>query len=77
MEMGDGDLRQLFEVGKILEVEMAGLAASRRSDEDIERMRLAVQAMDQGLASAELYIAGDLEFHQSVVAATGNRSRVR
>jgi GntR family transcriptional repressor for pyruvate dehydrogenase complex len=73
MEMGDGDLRQLFEVRKILEVEMAGLAASRRSDEDIERMRLAVQAMDQGLASAELYIAGDLEFHQSVVAATGNR----
>lgn len=73
MEMGDGDLRQLFEVRKILEVEMAGLAASRRSDEDIERMRLAVEAMDQGLASAELYIAGDLEFHQSVVAATGNR----
>ena len=73
MEMGDGDLRQLFEVRKILEVEMAGLAAARRSDGDIERMRLAIQAMDEGLASAELYIAGDLEFHQSVVAATGNR----
>jgi GntR family transcriptional repressor for pyruvate dehydrogenase complex len=73
MELGDGDLRQLFEVRKVLEVEMAGLAAARRSDEDIERMQGAIEAMDEGLASAERYIAGDLEFHQSVVAATGNR----
>ena len=73
MEMGDGDLRQLFEVRKVLEVEMAGLAAARRSHEDVERMQRAIEAMDEGLASAERYIAGDLEFHQSVVAATGNR----
>jgi GntR family transcriptional repressor for pyruvate dehydrogenase complex len=73
MEMGDGDLRQLFEVRKVLEVEMAGLAAERRSDEDVERMRRAIEAMDEGLATAERYIAGDLEFHQAVVAATGNR----
>ncbi len=73
MEMGDGDLRQLFEVRKVLEVEMAGLAAERRSDEDVERMRRAIWAMDEGLASAERYIAGDLEFHQAIVAATGNR----
>jgi GntR family transcriptional repressor for pyruvate dehydrogenase complex len=73
MEMGDGDLRQLFEVRKVLEVEMAGLAAERRSDEDVERMRRAIVAMDEGLGSAERYIAGDLEFHQAIVAATGNR----
>lgn len=73
LEMGDGDLRQLFEVRKILEVEMAGLAAGRRTDGDIERMRRAIVAMNRGLTSAERYIAGDLEFHQSVVAATGNR----
>jgi GntR family transcriptional regulator, transcriptional repressor for pyruvate dehydrogenase complex len=73
MEMGDGDLRQLFEVRKVLEVEMAGLAAERRSDEDVERMRHAIVAMDEGLGSAERYIAGDLEFHQAIVAATGNR----
>lgn len=73
MEMGDGDLRQLFEVRKVLEVEMAGLASERRSDEDVERMRRAIEAMNEGLASAERYISGDLEFHQAVVAATGNR----
>lgn len=73
MELGDGDLHQLFEVRKVIEVEMAGLAAERRSAEDIERMREAISAMDEGLASAGRYIAGDLEFHQAIVAATGNR----
>jgi GntR family transcriptional repressor for pyruvate dehydrogenase complex len=73
VEMRDGDLRELFEVRKVLEVEMAGLAAERRTDEDVERMRAAIEAMDRGIAEADRYIAGDLEFHQAVVAATGNR----
>lgn len=73
VEMRDGDLRELFEVRKMIEVETAGLAAERRSDDDLARMRSAIEAMDAGLSSAERYITGDLEFHQAVVAATGNR----
>lgn len=73
VEMRDGDLRELFEVRKMIEVETAGLAAERRSDEDLARMRGAIEAMERGLGSAERYITGDLEFHQAVVAATGNR----
>jgi GntR family transcriptional repressor for pyruvate dehydrogenase complex len=73
MEMRDGDLRELFEVRKVLEVEMAGLAAERRTDEDVERMRRAIETMEAGIGSAERYIDGDLEFHQAVVAATRNR----
>lgn len=73
VEMRDGDLRELFEVRKILEVETAGLAAQRRTEQDVERMRRAIEAMDVGIGSADRYIAGDLEFHQAVVAATGNR----
>lgn len=72
VEMRDGTLRELFEVRKIIEVETAGLAAERRTDEDIERMRRAIEVMDRGMASPDRYIAGDLEFHQAVVAATGN-----
>jgi GntR family transcriptional repressor for pyruvate dehydrogenase complex len=71
--MRDGDLEELFEVRKILEVETAGLAAERRGEQDIERMRQAIEAMETGLASRDRYISGDLEFHQAVVAATGNR----
>lgn len=73
VEMSHGDLRELFEVRRVLEVEMAGLAAERRAGADIERMRAAIDAMDRGIDSADDYIAGDLEFHQAVVAATGNR----
>jgi GntR family transcriptional repressor for pyruvate dehydrogenase complex len=73
VEMSDGDLRELFEVRRVLEVEMAGLAAERRTATDVERMRAAIVAMASGIGSAERYIAGDLEFHQAVVAATGNR----
>jgi GntR family transcriptional repressor for pyruvate dehydrogenase complex len=29
--------------------------------------------MEEGIGSADQYIAGDLEFHQAVVEATGNR----
>jgi GntR family transcriptional regulator, transcriptional repressor for pyruvate dehydrogenase complex len=73
VEMADGGLEELFEVRRILEVEMAGLAAERRSGDDIDRMRLAVVTMGEGIGSADRYIAGDLEFHTAVVAATGNR----
>ncbi len=73
VEMRHGDLQELFEVRKVLEVEMAGIAAERRSEVDLERMRRAIEAMDEGIGVADRYIAGDLEFHQAVVAATGNR----
>ncbi|HEX9124530.1 MAG TPA: FadR/GntR family transcriptional regulator [Actinomycetota bacterium] len=73
LAMQDGDLRELFEVRRILEVETAGLAAERRGEGDIERMRRAIEAMETGLDSQDRYISGDLEFHQAVVAATGNR----
>lgn len=73
LTMQDGDLGELFEVRRILEVETAGLAAERRGDADVERMRRALEAMEEGLGSQDRYITGDLEFHQAVVAATGNR----
>lgn len=72
VEMRDSGLQDLLEVRKIIEVEAAGLAAERRSDKDMERMRRAIEAMDEGLGSAERYIAGDIEFHLAVAAATGN-----
>src|ERR687887_2161099 len=41
LRMHDGDLGELFEVRRILEVETAGLAAQRRSDADLGAMRAA------------------------------------
>jgi GntR family transcriptional repressor for pyruvate dehydrogenase complex len=71
--MHDGDLRELFEVRRILEVESAGLAALRRTDQDLEAMRAALRSMRQGLGSPERYVGGDVHFHLAVATATHNR----
>lgn len=66
-------LRELFEVRRILEVEAAGLAATRRTDADLRAMAEAIDGMVAGLAAQERYIAADLQFHLTVAAATRNR----
>jgi GntR family transcriptional regulator, transcriptional repressor for pyruvate dehydrogenase complex len=73
LRMNDGDQRELFELRRILEVESAGLAALRRTDEDLQAMREALQRMREGLGSAERYVGGDVHFHMAVAAATHNR----
>ncbi len=69
----DGDMRELFEVRKILEVETAGLAAERRTEEDMHRMTSALEEMRRGMGSRERYVGGDIQFHMAVVEATRNR----
>jgi GntR family transcriptional regulator, transcriptional repressor for pyruvate dehydrogenase complex len=73
LRMHDGDLGELFEIRRILEVESAGLAAQRRSSQDLEAMRAAQLSMQDGIASAERYVDGDVRFHLAVAAATHNR----
>jgi GntR family transcriptional regulator, transcriptional repressor for pyruvate dehydrogenase complex len=73
LRMHDGDLGELFEIRRILEVESAGLAALRRTVSDVEAMRTAQRAMEEGLDSAERYVDGDVQFHLAVAAATHNR----
>lgn len=73
LTLQEASLRELFEVRKILEVEYAGLAAIRRSDEDREAMGEAIDEMVAGLSAQDRYIAADLRFHLTVAGATGNR----
>lgn len=69
----EGTLRDLFEVRQTLEVEAAGLAAARRTDEHLARMGQAIVEMAAALDSADRYIEADLQFHLAVAAATRNR----
>lgn len=73
LTLNETSLRELFEVRRILEVEAAALAASRRTDADLAAMRRAVEEMVAGLAAQERYIAADLEFHLTVVRSTRNK----
>ncbi|WPN99314.1 FadR/GntR family transcriptional regulator [Pseudomonas sp. MUP55] len=66
-------LEQAQETRAILEVEAIGLAALRRTDDDLHRLREALTAsaeLFQG--DLEAYISADLLFHQQLVDAAHN-----
>lgn len=64
-------LQQLFEVRRLLEAEIARLAAERRSDDDIEALEDLYQQME-ACDDVEAYAALDVAFHESLARATQN-----
>jgi GntR family transcriptional repressor for pyruvate dehydrogenase complex len=73
LTVDEADLRELFEVRRILEGETAALAAARREPVHLERMRASVEAMEAALGSEAGYIGADLAFHLTIAEASGNR----
>lgn len=65
-------VRGLFELRMIVEPAAAGLAAERRSADDLARMRKALQAMERHGVAVEEGRTADREFHDAVLAATRN-----
>ena len=71
---GDGHgLWDLFELRKVVEVQMAGLAARRAIAADVVRCEEALQRLELAQATPEDYVEADIDFHQAVAAAAGNR----
>ncbi len=69
------DSSALFELRKLVEVQIAELAARRARSTDIERCEQAfhdLEAAAQG-DSPETYVLADIAFHQAVANASGNR----
>lgn len=73
LTLDGADFGELFEVRHILEVGSAGLAASRRSEPDLEVLGAAVAAMSEHVDAADRYVEADLRFHVGIARATGNR----
>jgi GntR family transcriptional repressor for pyruvate dehydrogenase complex len=73
LSVDEADLRELFEMRRILEGESAALAAARRADADLRRMNEAIDEMERGLASEHAFVAADVQFHVVIAEATGNR----
>jgi DNA-binding FadR family transcriptional regulator len=72
-------LGEYLECRRILEVEAAGLAAERATEdaqqalaEAFERMRLTAEGARRNPAGEELYHDADVAFHRAVVRAAGN-----
>lgn len=73
--MQDRTVLELFEVRRLLEPAATGVAASRITDESIDRLRELLQAMRRSTTAEEL-ITLDVEFHRSIVEASGNQTLV-
>jgi len=66
-------LPEVLEARELLEVRLAELAATRRSDHDLAAMRTALVAMEAEIDSAGLGIDGDVAFHHAVHRAGNNK----
>jgi GntR family transcriptional repressor for pyruvate dehydrogenase complex len=73
LSLEEANLRELYELRRMLEGEAAALAAERRSDADLATMATAIEEMAEGLGERETYAFADVRFHVAVAAATGNR----
>jgi DNA-binding FadR family transcriptional regulator len=67
------DVISVLELRISLETEAAGLAAKRRTQENIESMRKALLELKESISSPTGGVASDFEFHIQVAKATGNR----
>jgi DNA-binding FadR family transcriptional regulator len=65
-------MEQLFELRCVLEAEAAGLAADRRSESDLEKIKLSLDRMSGEERWEEGSIDADLAFHRQIASATKN-----
>lgn len=70
--MGKQSHSDLNELRRVLEVEIAALAARRATAEDLAEMCQAIEDMDRSITSAEEYIAADQAFHVALARGTRN-----
>jgi len=70
--LGERRIMDLVEVREHLEIFIAGLAAERRSPDDVEALWAAVDTMAGAESHVDRYIEGDVEFHRVLAHATSN-----
>ena len=64
--------RDLSEIRRTLEVEIAGLAAERAAEQEIAAMESALEAMEIHAAEVDRFTQYDLAFHSALTRATHN-----
>jgi GntR family transcriptional repressor for pyruvate dehydrogenase complex len=67
------DVIALLELRIGLETEAAGLAAARRSEAQLQELRAALAALQQGARSGEDSVELDQRFHLAIAQASGNQ----
>lgn len=72
LRLEDPDFKSLVETRILLELKTARLAALRRTDEDLKKMREALDAYTEKAISGEDAMQEDLLFHLAIAKASGN-----
>ena len=67
------DVLDLLELRISLETEAVGLAAARRSDEQLAQLRAAVDSFEECARNGRDTVAPDMVFHLMIAQASGNR----
>jgi len=65
--------RDLVEARRVVEIEVAQLAAQRARPEQVEKLRAAIEEMDNALGDVEHFVRADQHFHLLLAEATQNR----
>src|SRR5579883_2803985 len=66
-------LNEIVEVRRVIEVEVAALAAERRSMDDLRALEEAIDAMRGTLNAPDVYTSWDVQFHDRILVAARNR----
>ena len=74
LSLEDPDFKALVETRILLELKSAGLAALRRTDEDLLLIKASLEAYEEKVSKGENAIQEDLLFHLSIARASGNSS---
>ena len=72
LRLEDPDFKSLVETRILLELKTVRLAAIRRSEEDLEKIREALQAYTEKVLDGKDAVQEDLLFHLAIAKASGN-----
>lgn len=65
--------KELLEVRRTIEVELAGFAAERSTDEDLEKIKLALDMMEADISRKRSHLKSDFIFHDSIAKSSDNK----
>ena len=65
-------IMEMLEFRKLLETEIAGLAAERRTEKDLSAIASSIERMRSDIASGGIGIEGDTAFHDALAVAARN-----
>lgn len=74
LRLSEGSFEQLMELRLVLELEMAALAAARRTDDHLAELTRLNERLKAADPSTSEFLDADLAFHEQIAQASGNPS---